>query len=530
MIKTKQISNSLLSSYYIYYFFFALVCTHILFTSWIEEDAFITFRVVDNFVHGFGLRWNINERVQSYTNPLWLLLHIPLYAVINNIVLSTWILCWSCLIGTILLARYTFTFNPIRFTTLFLIPIQISPTLTLFFTSGLETPLLSLLFVCFGFTLVRIDLSRQWFWLSIITACSAVTRLDTIIFYAPIWLTLLYQQYKNIRWQQIILGSFPLPCWLLFSLFYYGFFLPNTALAKLYTGLPLRDYIYSGLAYILDFIVADPLASGLTVLAIIYFPFQAWRPQRRRDADGLLSAGIALGIAFYCLYVIYIGGYQLGLRMLSLPVIAACWLWLWQLPKISNNACYCIASSFIIIQSMCAFSPTERANIPFIAHQKISGFPWAQYLFTANKASFFPYHLNSDVITHKPNVVSQKIHVVVAGGIGQLAYYQGPYLIIIDPFALSDPLLARLPARSLTLRRVGHIDRAIPEGYLQAVETGLTKNMKPPLRKYYEKLRLITQGGLFNPLRLETLLRFNLGEYEPLRKDYLRNFVINNYS
>ena len=54
--------------------------------------------------------------------------------------------------------------------------------------------------------------------------------------------------------------------------------------------------------------------------------------------------------------------------------------------------------------------------------------------------------------------------------------------------------------------------------------------MKPPLRKYYEKLRLITQGGLFNPLRLETLLRFNLGEYEPLRKDYLRNFVINNYS
>lgn len=43
----------------------------VLSVSYLDEDAFISFRVVDNFVHGHGLRWNIDERVQVFTNPLW---------------------------------------------------------------------------------------------------------------------------------------------------------------------------------------------------------------------------------------------------------------------------------------------------------------------------------------------------------------------------------------------------------------------------------------------------------------------------
>ncbi|HIG54149.1 MAG TPA: hypothetical protein EYG11_16655 [Candidatus Latescibacteria bacterium] len=27
-------------------------------TTWLAEDAFVTFRTVDNFVHGYGLTWN----------------------------------------------------------------------------------------------------------------------------------------------------------------------------------------------------------------------------------------------------------------------------------------------------------------------------------------------------------------------------------------------------------------------------------------------------------------------------------------
>ena len=41
-------------------------------TAWVCDDAYIVFRTVDNFLHGDGLRWNVAERVQTYTNPLWM--------------------------------------------------------------------------------------------------------------------------------------------------------------------------------------------------------------------------------------------------------------------------------------------------------------------------------------------------------------------------------------------------------------------------------------------------------------------------
>ena len=36
------------------------------------DDAHMTFRSVWNFVHGYGLTYNPDERVQAYTHPLWM--------------------------------------------------------------------------------------------------------------------------------------------------------------------------------------------------------------------------------------------------------------------------------------------------------------------------------------------------------------------------------------------------------------------------------------------------------------------------
>ena len=36
-----------------------------LLNAWVCDDAYITFRTIDNFLHGHGLRWNVAERVQS---------------------------------------------------------------------------------------------------------------------------------------------------------------------------------------------------------------------------------------------------------------------------------------------------------------------------------------------------------------------------------------------------------------------------------------------------------------------------------
>jgi len=42
--------------------------------SWAGEDAFIFFRYVDNFINGQGLVFNIGERVEGFTAPLWVFL------------------------------------------------------------------------------------------------------------------------------------------------------------------------------------------------------------------------------------------------------------------------------------------------------------------------------------------------------------------------------------------------------------------------------------------------------------------------
>lgn len=43
-------------------------------SAWLADDAFITLRTVRNLLDGFGPVWNVGERVQAYTHPLWMFL------------------------------------------------------------------------------------------------------------------------------------------------------------------------------------------------------------------------------------------------------------------------------------------------------------------------------------------------------------------------------------------------------------------------------------------------------------------------
>src|SRR5579862_5535145 len=96
-------------------------------TAWVSDDAYLTFRTIDNFVNGYGLRWNIAERVQVYTHPLWMWLVTAFYFVTREAyftslalsagltLLTVWLLIrmapsrWSASLGlTILLLSRAF--------------------------------------------------------------------------------------------------------------------------------------------------------------------------------------------------------------------------------------------------------------------------------------------------------------------------------------------------------------------------------------------------------------------------------------
>lgn len=73
---------------------------------WVSEDAYITFRVIEHYFEGHGLRWNIYERVQAYTHPLWMLLHIPIQAIWGNLFVGSIILSVICSAFAIAVVAY----------------------------------------------------------------------------------------------------------------------------------------------------------------------------------------------------------------------------------------------------------------------------------------------------------------------------------------------------------------------------------------------------------------------------------------
>src|SRR6476659_2026752 len=58
-------------------------------TAWMSDDAFISARTVYNVLHGYGLRWNVDERVQTFTHPLWMMALIAAHALTHEPFYST---------------------------------------------------------------------------------------------------------------------------------------------------------------------------------------------------------------------------------------------------------------------------------------------------------------------------------------------------------------------------------------------------------------------------------------------------------
>jgi hypothetical protein len=68
---------------------------------WLSDDAFVSFRAIDNLVSGRGLVSNVGERVQGFTNPLWTLLVALAYWPSGDIYGSAMVLSLLCCLGTV---------------------------------------------------------------------------------------------------------------------------------------------------------------------------------------------------------------------------------------------------------------------------------------------------------------------------------------------------------------------------------------------------------------------------------------------
>lgn len=492
---------------------FFLLSIIVILNAWITEDAYITFRVIDNFINGYGLRWNIDERVQVYTHPLWMMLVTPFYYIFGNIFITTCLLS----IAVSLISVFIITKNKTsqEASVLFIIILALSKSFVEFATSGLENCLSYLLFAIFIANLKQKPI--RWFWLSFIASLAVVNRLDVIVIYLPIFIYLIALNRKKCEWIALIKGSTPLILWEIFSLFYYGFLFPNTKYAKLNTGISQEEYFGQGINYVIDFFARDLVSLLVIIFSFILVLIVGFK--RQNQQSGIISA-IALGNFFYILYVITIGGDFMSGRFFALPLFISAYL-IYEI-TLANKFCqnhkiliYCLVGSLIYLRLFFIAIPAMAVvNKYGIADKKM----WYKdnRLIDLDKMK-----INQDVSYHmwfkealKDKNNGQKYQAI--DNIGIYGYYSAPDKILIDHLALSDPFLARIPMsrKNGEKWRIGHFYRDIPQGYIEARVNGDFSKMSPDMAIYYKKIHQIVSGELLSFDRIKTIIDFNLGKYD----------------
>ncbi len=502
----------------------AAVMLGALFTAnaWVGEDAHITMRTVDNFVNGSGLRWNIDERVQINTHPLWMLAVVPAYFVTREIPTTLTVIGVACSVGAfVVLAR---RLAPRSWTALGSVMLLFTASFSLlrYSTSGFENPLTFLLLGLYSTTVVRHDPERvPWGRLSLFAGLLTLNRLDTCLLVAPSLAVLVLSNLGAVRWKRVILGALPVALWAVFALLYFGFVTPNVAFAKLSTSFTRSQYLSAGAAYLSDLALSDPLGATVIILGALV-TVSSLMPAARGDREARLVVGLGLGALTYVGYVVWIGGDFLSGRFLSAPILLSLVVCVARARAVYSGIASlapglrvaCALGVLLLLATLrsAADVVVERADTTVLtrpaAHIYLEGGSWQQ---TSRARQFQRKGRDARARAKADGRRTAILSLVGIGGIEA-----GRDVILIDRFALTEPFLARLPAAKPDTLRPGHVVRAIPAGYLEARETGDASGMDPALAEYWEKLRLVTSGSLFDPERLRAIVGFHTGRYEHL--------------
>lgn len=481
--------------------------------AWVSDDAYITFRMVDNWVSGYGLRWNVAERVCASTHPLWMLLHAPLFAIGVRPFAATLALSVVASVATV----WVFVAYVARTTPAALAGVTVlvfSKAFVDYSTSGLENPLthlLAALFFAAFFAEPRARAKALVLWLSTCLGLAMTNRMDTVVLFVPAMVQAMVTSRVPGRFRLVALGLAPFVLWEAFSVVYYGFPLPNPAYAKvLETGISRWDLAHQGLLYLRHAAVTDPV----TVIAL---------------AGGVLAAVVtrdlrracaAAGICLYVVYVVLVGGDFMSGRFLSAPLLLGVMiLGTCELAATARRAAISVGSTVVVAlvagdppvaTSSDGGSSARPAVDDGITDERAAYFATAG-LINAWRFDEMPAHPSAER-GRRARATFRDGETITARSVGYFGYYAGPRLYIIDLYGLGDPLLARLPAAQARGGwRIGHFLRTVPEGYARSVVLERDVIEDDAVRRYYDLLRLVTRGPLLGADRWRAIWKLNTG-------------------
>ena len=497
------------------------------FNAYVCDDAFIMLRVVDNYVRGWGLRWNTLERVQVFTSPLHTLLtaaaywwtHDPaptpnpdrayLTAMGLNFVFSA---------GALIL--YSRVVTQVGVMLLGAAILVSSQAYVSFCSSGLESSLVYLLLVAFIGSFVALPGAfrpENTYPPLAFSGLLLLTRLDLAPLLLPPVLFLLWRSGRqNFRaaLKVALLALLPLLVWLLFALIYYGFPLPNTYYAKIGYDLAPRILVEMGLAYLGLALVQDPV----TLLATCGALLMSVLVERR-------TMWLAAGVVLHLGYVVSIGGDFLGFRFLAFPllvaVVAAASSWSRCRRPLRPAVCAVVIGLAVVYGMVLPGSPL-RAFREGPSARDVRFYFAASRLPSWRPTRPFPFaqfHRVSTLTACRQSRARAFSVDVRDGGLG--GFCEGPLEHYIYPGGISDPLIARLPIRVEGPFLPAHLTKPVPDGYVESVQTRTNRIKDTELSRYYDTLVLITRAELFSRARWRAIWDLNMTSARRYTGSYL---------
>lgn len=497
-------------------------------TAWVTEDAYITFRVLDNLLSGRGLVWNPGERVQVFTHPLWLFLLTPMTLAVQDPFWASLWLSYPLLLFVVILLFMAGQRRPMATLAVLLVLLG-SRAFIDYSSSGLENPLVHALLA--GFLWV------YWRWegrperllvLGVLFSTLYLARPDAIVIVLPAMLAaaiIHLRQLRRLPWS-LAAGAFLLLAWSGFALFYFGSVVPNTALAKLGTGLTFHQAAAQAMGGIRWLLEMDTLTLVLIATGAV------WALCTRELAARVFGLGMLLWFVYY----LGAGGDYMGGRFFSPVVLVACWLLIDRLQAcaLADSQLWCAVLAVMLVVSLRpyhGFAPVLTEDD--VVSEQVPGGLAATLL---SPSDFHDFRIASDGMADErgfyyrylgmlPNLFEKGVReknlaaqmgmqarnaspVFLACNIGMFGYYARHSIEIIDPLALADPMLSRLPAREGA--RVGHYERALPKGYVETLVAGSNRIEDPSLARLWSLVEKVTRGELFSIDRLSAIYELNV--------------------
>lgn len=501
------ISVARLSSFHLLplYLTSAMLFIRILQYSWVTDDAFITFRSVMNFVAGDGPVFNVGERVQSFTHPLWfLMLSLGGWLDLNLYFFSIFLGLGFSLLTIIYLIRQSRRRDELNGwlgPVLGLGLLASSEAFVSFGTSGLENA--ATYFLITAAIVASLKPSQRVLFYFLV-ALALLNRLDSVFFLAPFLAYVTYADWKDgkLQLQAILVGFLPLILWHAFSLVYYGFLFPNTKYAKV-GGRPFLENATFGIQYLAD----SAQAEAHVWFAVLFLSVLFILPNRIRlfsFRDHRLAALLLAGMYLQVAYVVLIaGGDFMRGRFLTIVTLGAATamlnLRIGRSSKVGGALFALCASLFVT----CAWIGAKEPLL-----WNASG--------VANERNFYKDTLglnlapDQNYTNHLWARQARELPVTgtsIVGVNGQRAYWTPRETRLVDPVALTDAFIARLPVANYS--RTGHFQRSVPEEYfISRLDRRRIVDWKDKdAEELYDKIVLVTESkDLFTVERLNAML------------------------